>query len=228
MLLHGAYATSASWNSVIDLLNQEGHNVLAVDLPLTSLADDVAVARQALATAAFAGPTIVAGHSYAGAVMTEAADKASNVVGLVYATAFAPLKGESIVDLGSRFPAPPGNSFVFPSYRNGFVWLDPAHYPQIFCPDVSLTMAREMAVTQKPIVPDCFAQKAGGAAWQQIPSWCLISKNDMAINPDVERFMAKRMKAPTIEVNSSHASPVSHPREVAALIKAAIKSHKKA
>lgn len=228
LLLHGAYANTSSWDAVIDLLEKEGHNVLAPDLPLTSLADDVAVARQALATAAFAGPTIVAGHSYAGSVMTEAAAYAPNVVGLVYATAFAPLKGESILDLGGRFPPPPGNSHVFPSYREGFIWLDPAIYPQIFCPDVPLRKGKEMAVTQKPIVPDCFAAKAGAAAWQNLPSWFLVSKYDMAINPDVERFMAKRCNATTIEVNSSHASPVSHPREVASLIEAAIKHYKKA
>ena len=228
LLLHGAYADASSWSDVIGLLQKEGHNVLAVQMPLTSLADDVAVTRQALASAAFAGPTVVAGHSYAGSVMTEAAANASNVIGLVFATAFAPLKGESILDLAGRFPAPPANKYVIPSYRDGFVWLDPAYFPQVFCSDIKLRRARELAVVQKPIVFNCFAEKAGATAWQNLPSWFLVSKNDMPINPDLERFMAKRIGATTIEVESSHASPVSHPREVAGLIEAAIKHYKKA
>jgi pimeloyl-ACP methyl ester carboxylesterase len=228
VLLHGAYAAASSWSDVIGLLQKEGHNVLAVELPLTSLADDIAVTRQALASAAFAGPTVVAGHSYAGSVMTEACSGAKNVIGLVYATAFAPLKGESIVDLAGLFPAPPANQYIVPSYRDGFIWLNPAHFPQVFCQDIKLSEARILAVSQKPIVPDCFATKVQAVAWQEIPSWFLVSKNDRSINPDLERFMAKRSGATTIEVDSSHASPVSHPRQVAGLIEAAIKHYKKA
>ncbi len=228
MLLHGAYANASSWNAVIGLLQKEGHNVLAVELPLTSLADDVAVTRQALASAAFAGPTVVAGHSYAGSVMSEAASGAKNVIGLVFATAFAPLKGESILDLAGRFPAPPANQYIVPSYRDGFIWLDPANFPQVFCQDIKLSQARVLAVTQRPIVFECFATKVQAAAWQELPSWFLVSKNDRSINPDLERFMAKRSGAATIEVNSSHVSLISHPRQVAGLIEAAIKHYKKA
>ena len=131
-----------------------------------------------------------------------------NVIGLVFATAFAPLPGESIVDLASQYPTPPANQYAVPSYRDGFIWLDPPYFPQVFMQDVKLSEARVAAAIQKPIVPSCFATKVKAAAWQGIPSWFLVSKYDRLINPDLERFMAKRSGATTIEVASSHASPV--------------------
>jgi len=228
LLVHGAFADASSWNQVISLLQKEGHNVLAVQLPLTSLADDVAVTQQALASATLTGPTVLAGHSYGGAVITGAATGAANAIGLVYASAFAPAEGESLLDVSANAAPPQAISHTIPSYRNGFAWIDPAYYPQAFAADVDPAQARVMAVTQKPIAFKCFVEKSGPAAWQKLPSWYLVSKQDKEINPDLERFMANRIGATTIELNSSHASPVVHPHAIAGLIEAAIKHYKKA
>ena len=227
LLVHGAFADGSSWSHVIKLLQREGHNVLAVQLPLTSLTDDVAVTRQALASASFAGPTVVVGHSYGGAVITGAASSAANVIGLVYASAFAPAEGESLQELGGRFAPAEGSKYTLPSYRAGFAWVDPAYFPQEFAADLAPAQARELAVVQKPIAFGCFAEKAGPAAWQKLPSWYLVSRQDKMINPDLERFMASRIKATTIEIDASHASPVSQSRPIVGLIEAAIKHYQK-
>jgi len=227
LLVHGAFADASSWSGVISLLQKEGHNVLAVQLPLTSLSDDVAVTQQALASTSFSGPTVLVGHSYGGAVITNAAVGAANVIGLVYASAFVPAEGENVFALNSLFAPPEGGSHFIPSYRPGFLWIDPAFFPAVFAADVAPSLARVLAVAQKPISLNSFLEKSGPAAWQTLPSWYLVSKQDKAINPDLERFMAKRINASTVEVDSSHASPLSHPRTVVSLIGAAIKQHKK-
>jgi pimeloyl-ACP methyl ester carboxylesterase len=149
------------------------------------------------------------------------------VIGLVYASAFVPETNESLLDvLGHADPAE-GAVYNVASYRPGYVWIDPAHFPQVFAADVDPAKARVMAVSQKPISFDCFGGPSGPAAWHEKPSWYLVSRQDKAINPDLERFMAKRAKATTIEVNSSHASPVSHPVEITGLIDAAIRKYRK-
>jgi pimeloyl-ACP methyl ester carboxylesterase len=225
LLVHGAFADASSWSKVIPLLQREGHNVLAVQLPLTSLSDDVAITKNALAF--LAGPTVLAGHSYGGAVISGAAYGAANAVGLVFASAYAPDKGETLLDLNGLYPPTEAGSHIGPSYRDGFAWIDPAFLPQVFAADVAPAEARVLAVTQKPISFNCFFEQAGEPAWKTRPSWYLVSKNDKTINPDLERFLAKRMKATTLEVASSHVSPVSHPLAVFGLIAAAIKQYQK-
>lgn len=226
LLVHGAFADASNWNQVIKLLQKEGHNVLAVQLPLTSLADDVAVTRQVLAS--LVGPTVLVGHSYGGAVITGAGTGASNAIGLVYASAFVPAEGKSLVEVSNQAAPPEAISRTIPSYRAGFAWIDPPYFPQAFAADVDPVQARIMAVTQKPIAFNCFVEKSGPAAWQNLPSWYLVSKQDKEINPDLERFMANRIGATTIEVDSSHASPLSHPRAIVDLIGAAVRNYKKA
>jgi pimeloyl-ACP methyl ester carboxylesterase len=225
LLVHGAFADASSWSKVIPRLQKQGHNVLAVQLPLTSLSDDVAVTRQALAF--LKGPTVLAGHSYGGAVISGAATGASNAIGLVFASAYAPDKNETLLDLNGLYPPTEAGNHIGPSYRDGFAWIDPAFLPQVFAADVDPVEARVLAVTQKPISFNCFFEPAGEPAWKSLLSWYLVSKNDKTINPDLERFLAKRMKATTIEVNSSHASPVSHPQAVTGLIEAAIRQYQK-
>jgi pimeloyl-ACP methyl ester carboxylesterase len=224
LLIHGAYADASSWSKVITPLQHKGYNVLAPEIPLSSLQDDIDVARQAFAS--LSGPTILVGHSYGGAIITNVGVGAPNLLSLVYTTAFAPEAGESIVDIASRFSTPPGSSHVIPSYRTGYIWVDPVAFPDNFLQDVGKDEARALAVVQKPIVPACFATPSGTPSWKQVPSWCLISMYDRMINPDVERFMARRIGAKAYEVPSSHASPVSHPQDVVKLIVAASqKSH---
>lgn len=224
VLVHGAFVDASSWSSVTPILQQAGHNVMAVQIPLTSLADDIDVARQALTSVS--GPTILVGHSYAGSVITGAGN-ASNVVGLVYIAAHAPAEGESAAELSARYPTTPGAQHFVPAYRQGFIWLDPPYFPSTFVPDIELARSRVLAVAQKPIRPSCFTDKEGPAAWKHLPTWYAVSIYDQVIDPNLERWLAKRMHATTIEIPSSHASPVSHPVDVAQLILRAAQAAKK-
>jgi len=222
LLVHGAWVDGSSWSRVIPILQRHGHTVVAVQLPLTSLPDDVAWTRHVLAER-LQGPTVLAGHSYGGAVISGAATGVPNAVGLVYASAFAPDEGETLGGLNARFPAPPGLAFAQPDSL-GFLWFDPAAIPGNFAQDLPVADARVLAATQKPIAARSFGDPAGPPAWKTLPSWALVSTEDRMINPDLERFMARRMRARTIEVRSSHASPASHPDKVAGLIVAAARA----
>ena len=219
LLVHGAWVDGSSWSQVIAILQRHGHNVVAVQLPLTSLADDVAWTRHVLAER-LQGPTVLAGHSYGGAVISGAATGVENVIGLVFASAFAPDEGETLGGLNSGFPPPPGLAHTQPDSL-GFLWFDPAAIPDNFAQDIPVREARVLATVQKPIAARSFADPAGPPAWKTLPSWFLVSTEDRMINPDLERFMAARIGATTIEVRSSHASPASHPHQVAKLILAA-------
>jgi len=218
LLVHGAWVDGSSWSQVIAILQRRGYNVVAVQLPLTSLAEDVAWTRHVLAER-LAGPTVLAGHSYGGAVISGA----ENVVGLVFASAFAPDEGETLGGLGSLFPPPPGLAHTQPDSL-GFLWFDPAAVPTFFAQDIPVEEARVLAAVQKPIAARAFTDLAGPPAWKTLPSWFLVSTQDRMINPDLERFMADRIGAKTVEVRSSHASPASHPDVVARLIRAAARA----
>ena len=219
LLVHGAFVDASSWSKVIPLLQASGYHALAVQNPLTSFQEDVTTTSQALAS--LSGPTILVGHSYGGNVISNVGRTAKNVLSMVYIAAFAPEEGESIQSINAHFPAPPLAKHLVPSYRAGFIWIDPAAFPQNFIQDVEPTEARALAVAQKPIAPGFFAAPSGTPTWKQVPSWYLVSTQDRAIQPDAERFMARRMGATTREIDSSHASPVSHPQEVFDLIVAA-------
>src|SRR5262249_30559417 len=163
---------------------------------------------------------VLAGPSYGGAVISGAATGVDNVIGLVFASAFAPDEGETLGGLNAQFPPPPGLAHTQPDSL-GFLWFDPAAIPTNFAPDIPLAEAQVLATVQKPIAARAFTDPAGPAAWKTLPSWFLVSTEDRMINPGLERFMAARIGATTIEVRSSHASPASHPKEVAGLILAA-------
>jgi pimeloyl-ACP methyl ester carboxylesterase len=165
-----------------------------VQLPLTSLAEDVAWTRHVLAER-LQGPTVLAGHSYGGAVISGAATGLENVIGLVFASAFAPAEGESLGGLGTLFPPPPGLDHTQPDSL-GFLWFDPAAIPDNFAQDLPVQEARVLAAVQKPIAARCFADLAGPPAWKTLPSWYLVSTQDRMINPDLERFMADRIVRP--------------------------------
>jgi pimeloyl-ACP methyl ester carboxylesterase len=219
LLVHGAWVDGSSWSRVIAILQRHGHNVLAVQLPLTSLPEDVAWTRHVLAER-LQGPTVLAGHSYGGAVISGAATGVENVIGLVFASAFAPDEGESLAALNAQFAPPPGLAHLQPDSL-GFLWLDPAAVPANFAQDIPVREARVLAAVQKPIAARSFTDPAGPPAWKTLPSWFLVSTRDRLFNPDLLRFMADRIGATTVEVRSSHASPVSHPHQVARLILAA-------
>jgi pimeloyl-ACP methyl ester carboxylesterase len=215
VLVHGAFADGSSWSRVIPLLEAKGFNVTAVQNPLTSLAEDVATTRRLLAQQT--GPTILVGHSYAGFVITEAGN-APNVVGLVYISSYGPAEGESHDDLVKRFAAPRGLSAVRLD-ENGYLWITREKYHEAFAQDVDLPQAAIMAAVQKPVSKkNCFGAPVSAPAWKSKPSWFLLSTDDHMINPELQRFMAKRMGATVASVPSSHASLVSHPVETANLI----------
>lgn len=215
VLVHGAWADGSSWSRVIPLLEAQGLYVTAVQIPLTSLADDVATTRRVLSRQN--GPVILVGHSYAGFVVTEAGN-APNVVGLVYVSSYGPDEGESHDDLVKRFPAPPGVSIVRLA-EDGFLSLQRDKFAEMFAQDVDPAQAEIMAVVQKPLSKKmCFGVPVSQPAWKSKPSSFLLSTNDRMVNPELQRFMAERMHARIVSVPSSHASLVSHPAEAANLI----------
>jgi pimeloyl-ACP methyl ester carboxylesterase len=226
LLVHGAWADGSSWSGLIPLVRARGHTVVAVQLSLNSLADDVAHVQQVLADR-LQGPTVLVGHSYGGAVISGAATGQSNAIALVYASAFAPDAGEALGPLSGKYPPAPLSDHLQPDSR-GKLWIDPTKYNELFCQDVDGAQASVMAAVQGPLAGAIFGEAPGPAAWHTLPSWYLVSTADRAIAPDLERFMAKRMGATTIEVDSSHASPVSHPREIAELIFAAAQTSARA
>jgi pimeloyl-ACP methyl ester carboxylesterase len=222
VLVHGLWADGSSWNKVIPLLQNAGHKVIAVQLPLHSLADDVATVKRAIELVG--GPTILVGHSYGGFVITNAAYNNQNVTGLVYVAAFAPDEGESTGTFVDVKKLPPG---LLVTDSGGFVYLNPKMFHGAFVQDANATEAETMAAVQKPANISLLTEPSGPPAWKQLPSWYEVSEADHIIPPDAERMFAKRMNATTISLNSSHASLVSHPNEIAELILNATKGSTK-
>jgi pimeloyl-ACP methyl ester carboxylesterase len=218
VLVHGAFADGSSWSKVIPILEKDGYYVTAVQIPLTSLPDDVAVTKRVID--AQKGPVVVVGHSYAGAVITDAAAGNANVKSLVYVAAFAPDAGEVLTEPASKFAPPPLNAALVPDAA-GFLYVDRAKVHDVFCKDRPAAEARIIAATQKPVNGSVFSAKVTNAAWKTIPSWYIVATEDRAINPDLERFYAKRMGAKTTEIQSSHVPFLSHPKEVVKVIEAA-------
>ena len=213
VLVHGTYVDGSSWSKVIPILQNAGHKVIAVQLPLHSLADDIATVKRAIDLVG--GPVILVGHSYGGFVITNAAYKNPSVKGLVYLAAFAPNEGQSLSNFIDATKLPKGFLVVD---SGGFVYINPEMFAQAFAQDLDPAQAKVMAAVQKPFNQSIIAEKSGPPAWKQLPTWYQISENDHAIPPDVERMFAKQINATTISLPSSHASPVSHPNEVAQLI----------
>jgi len=213
VLVHGAYADGSCWADVIPLLQQAGLNAMAVQNPLMSFADDVAATRRILALQD--GPTVLVGHSYAGMVITEAGVDPI-VSSLVYIAARAPDAGEDYTALAMKYPTPPASAGLVKA--NGFAQLNEAAFLRDFAGDVDPAKARVLYAVQGRISDTLFNARTTVAAWRSKPSYYAVSTQDRTINPDLERFMAARMKAKTIELEASHLSLISRPREVAALI----------
>jgi pimeloyl-ACP methyl ester carboxylesterase len=218
VLVHGAFADGSSWSRVIPLLEAKGINVMAAQNPLTSLDEDVATTRRLLAKQS--GPVILVGHSYAGFVITEAGN-APNVAGLVYISSYGPAEGESHDDVVKRYPPASGIAAIHLD-GDGFLWVERDKFRETFAHDVDAAQAEIMAAVQKPVAKKCFGAPVGVPAWKAKPSWFLVSTDDRLINPELQRFMAKRMGATVNSVASSHASLVSHPVETAELITQAV------
>lgn len=215
VLVHGAFVDGSSWNGVVAKLQRKGYHVSSVQNPLTSLADDVAATRRVLARQD--GPTILVGHSWGGVVITDVAANAPNVVGLVYVAAIAPTLGETTVDLMKRAaPMPAGQNIA--ADASGFLWLDRAHYHADFAADVPENLTRVLSAAQVPIAATAFSETVSQVGWRDKPSWYVLTTNDRAVAPAVQKFMADRMGAKVVPIASSHLAPVSHPGAIADVI----------
>ncbi|MDH2416226.1 alpha/beta hydrolase [Nocardioides sp. CER19] len=219
VLVHGAWADGSCWSSVIGRLHERGYDVTAPQFPESSLAADVARLREVLNRQT--GPTIVAGHSYGGQIMTALGTDAPNVAGLVYVAAFGLDEGESIGALLGSGPPSAALAHLTPD-EEGFGWLPEDDFVGHFAADVDPAQARIMYAVQQPIALSAFTDVMGVPAWRGLPTWYLVAAQDEAIPPDAERSFAERMGAKTIEIESSHVAMVSHPEEVVALIEAAV------
>lgn len=214
VLVHGAYADGSSWSGVIELLQRAGLTVTSVQNPLTSLEDDAAATTRALDLQD--GPTVLAGHSWAGTVISQAGVH-PNVVALVYVAARAPEAGEDYGALAATFPSPPASAGLVHS-PDGFAQLSEAAFLDDFANGVPTAQAKVLYAAQGRISNTLFASKTTAAAWETRPCWYAVSRQDRTTSPELERFLAGRMKATVVEIDSGHLSLVSHPREIADLI----------
>jgi pimeloyl-ACP methyl ester carboxylesterase len=210
VLVHGAWADGSSWSAVIERLQAEGYSVTAPQFPMNALADNVARLRLVLGRQD--GPTIVAGHSYGGQIMTALGINAPNVVGLVYIAAFGLDEGESIGALLEQGPPTPALAHLDID-SEGFAWLPEDDFVNHFAADVDPVKAKVMYAVQQPLHASALTDVMGVPAWKSLPSWYLVADGDQAIPPDAERQFAARMGADTVEVASNHVAMVSHPDE---------------
>ena len=217
VLVHGAFEDATAWQHVVAILHRDQYKVIAVQAPMTTLAADVQATTRVLD--AQRGPVVLVGHSWGGAVISDVAANRPGIKALVYIAGFAPDAGEPVTAYGDKYPTRLGSALQ--TDNAGFVSIDPAKFPALFAGDVPLTQARILAATQKPIMASAFADAPQHAAWKSIPSWYLLTLEDQAIHPGLQRFYAQRMNARITEVTSSHMAIVSHAAEVARIIKQA-------
>lgn len=223
ILVHGAFADGSSWNQVITRLHQAGIPVIAVQNPLSSLADDVAVTKRAIDRVD--GDVVLVGHSWAGTVITQAGVD-PKVKGLVYVAAFAPDPGQSTAALGKNYPTPPGIGKLA-STQDGYLYLPDAAVKSDFAPDAPAGQAALIAASQGLIRAAAFDEPVTQAAWQTRPSWFVVSTQDHMIDPGQQLDMAKHIGARVTQVKSSHTSMVSHPDAVAKVIAEAVHAAEK-
>src|SRR5437899_4049726 len=222
VLVHGAWADGSGWKGVYDILVKDGYNVSIVQEPETSFQDDVTAVKRILALQD--GPSILAAHSYGGAVITEAGMDPS-VVGVVYIAANMPDAGEKESEDGKRFPSDLAKSGAIKKTPDGFTYIDPAQFHELFAADLPGDQAAFMASSQVLNFADNFSATITTAAWRTKPSWMQVAGSDRTISPDLERWYAKRAKSHTVEVaGASHSVYVSHPKEVVDVIESAARA----
>lgn len=212
-MVHGTAVDGSFWNKVIPILQNAGHKVVAAQLPLHSLADDVDTVKREFGLVG--GPVILVGHSYGGFVISNAAYNNPNVTGLVYLSAFAPNEGQSLGDFVDPSKLPKGFALVD---SGGFVYVNLDMFGQVIAQDIDPAEIKVIAAVQKPYNQAISTEKSGPPAWKQLPTWYGVSENDRIVPPDAQHLFAKQINATVQSINSSHASPLSHPDEVAKLI----------
>jgi pimeloyl-ACP methyl ester carboxylesterase len=218
VLVHGAWADGSSWSAVIEHLQADGYSVTAPQFSLTRLAGDVARLRQVLARQT--GPTLVAGHSYGGQIITALGTDAPNVVGLAYIAGFGLDEGESIGALLAQGPPTPALAHLDIDQQR-FAWLPEDDFVNHFAADVDPVKAKVMFAVQQPLHWSSLEEVMGVPAWKSLPTWFLVAEGDQTIPPDAQRQFAARMGATTVEVSTNHVAMVSHPDEALQLIKTA-------
>jgi pimeloyl-ACP methyl ester carboxylesterase len=214
ILVHGFWADGSCYREIIPMLLAEGYKVIAVQNPLTSLADDIATTRRALDR--IEGNCLLVGHSWGGFVITEVGND-ERVSGLVYIAALAPDTGESMVDLMSKYGTPSPHFQT----QNGFVWISQAGVAEVLANDLSAEKQALIYATQTPPSASLPETKANAPAWKNKPSWYVIASNDKSVPPELQQNLSQRMIATTITIESSHLPMMSHPQEVFELIQAA-------
>jgi pimeloyl-ACP methyl ester carboxylesterase len=214
ILVHGAFADGSSWAKVVPLLQARGLSVIAVQNPLTSLADDVAATKRAIASAT--GRVLLVGHSWGGAVISEAGND-PKVAGLMFVAAGAPNAGQSFAEMAAAYPTPAGIQ-ALKADAGHFLSLSPDAVAQDFAQDLPRAQTDVMAVTQGPIAASAFSTKIHNAAWMIVPSWYIVCRNDRMIQPALERALAQKLHAKTLELDSSHVPMLSQPARVAQFI----------
>lgn len=229
VLVHGAFADASGWAGIIRELQNRGHRVVAPANPLRGISVDAATVHAA--AAAIDGPVILVGHSYGGAVITQAAQGLDNLVGLVYIAAFAPDAGESVGSVQEPFPAPLLASTVRPTPYDAVgavggpdLVIDVAQFAQTFAADLPADVTQVMAVSQRPLAAAAAGEPLTYAGWAHQPTWYLVSAEDHAIAPEAQRFMAARMGAHTEEIVGSHVAFIAHPVEVSSFIARALEA----
>jgi pimeloyl-ACP methyl ester carboxylesterase len=227
VLVHGAFADSSSWNGVITELHRDGFPVIAPANPLRDLHSDAAYLRSLIDS--IDGPVVVVGHSYGGSVLSEAVDGAGGVRALVYIASFLLEPGESTVELAGKYPGgelgPALNPVQFStgSTSGTDLYIQQDRFRAVFAADVPESATALMAATQRPIAQSALEDKADAAAWTSIPSWTLVTTQDLNIPAESMRFMARRANSTTVEIDASHAVAVSRPDAVADLIRQAVR-----
>jgi pimeloyl-ACP methyl ester carboxylesterase len=230
VLVHGAFADASSWNGVIERLQQQGGTVVAPANPLRGLATDAAYLASVVNQ--LDGPVLLVGHSYGGAVITNAATDAPNVVGLVYVAAFAPDEGERLGEVAANskdsllgtaqvqraYPTRPGGETA-PEFL-----VDPARFREVFAADLPAEQAAVLAATQRPVAAAAFSDTCGPPAWKSLPSWAVVATADKAAGSDLVRSMAQRAAAEILEVEGSHVVMVSQPQAVTNLVLKALQA----
>ena len=214
VLVHGFWTDASSYSQVISKLLAEGYEVIAVQNPLTSLADDVAATKRALTR--IEGKCILVGHSWGGTVITEVGND-ERVSGLVYIAALAPETGESMIDMMSKYVAP---SQHFQEHE-GFIWISKAGVQKVLASDLTAPQSALIHATQTPPSTSLMAAKIDSPAWKNKPCWYIVANNDQSVPPELQRDLSKRMSAKTIVVESSHVAMISHAQEVVDVIKEA-------
>ncbi|MFF5007622.1 alpha/beta fold hydrolase [Streptomyces phaeochromogenes] len=229
VLVHGAFADSSSWNGVIKELKRDGYPVVAAANPLRGLSSDAAYIKDVLA--GIKGPVVLAGHSYGGMVISNAATGNKNVKALVYVAAFAPDKGESALDLAGKFRGSTLGEALHPvpwtqpdGTKGADLYIQADKFGHQFAADVPRGTTDLMSVTQRPVTQAALAEDSAEPAWKTIPSWNLVATQDLNIPAKTQAFMAERAGSHTVEVNASHAASVSRPDKVTDLIEEAART----